>query len=506
MKATKRNVKHPESDAINHKYKAVYDIFPDMICTLDGKGVLIDVNDRIQEYFGYEKKEVIGRPCFDFISNSHKQIAIDAFMEMIEKGTGPLVELLLVKKDKSTFFGICRGTKIIGKPEFIITIQDVSQLHDLLQKVEASNERLTIKYEEINKINEKLSIAESRYHSLYDTSPLLYRTIDTSGVIINCNKTYADTLGYVKEEILGRSIFDHVAEKSNNELKASFDEWKSVGKTAERLIWLKRKNGTDFPTVFLATSIYDANQKIIGSNTVIRDVSDIYSAKQEIEEYKIKKLTALGELSARIAHDMRNPMSIIKNATNLIKINNPNLDKNMLHKFSIIDSAIARMTHQIDEVLEFVVPRPPLLVYTTIAKIFQNVFDRISVPDTVKIILHSNEINLNCDPYKMEIVLVNLITNAIQSMNNKGTITITAAEKNDDLILDIADTGMGIPPDLIAKIFDPLFTTRQIGTGLGLTSCKSIIEQHGGSITVKTEIGKGSVFTLKIPKAGSMNY
>lgn len=493
-----------QESGADHKYKALYDIFPDMICSLDGKGVLIDVNDRIQEYFGYEKKEVIGRPCFDFISDSHKKIAIDAFTEMMEKGTGPLVELLLVKKDKSTFFGICRGTKIIGKPEFIITIQDVSQLHDLLQKVEASNERLTIKYEEINKINEKLSIAESRYHSLYDTSPLLYRTIDINGLIINCNKTYADTLGYVKEEILGKSIFDHVAQKSNKELKASFDEWKSTGKTAERLIWLKRKNGTDFPTVFIATSIYDTNQKIIGSNTVIRDVSDIHSAKQEIEEHKIKKLTALGELSARIAHDMRNPMSTIKNATNIIKINNPNLDKNTLHKFSVIDSAIARMTHQIDEVLEFVVPRPPLLIHTTTTKILQNVFDRISVPNTVKIILHSKDVNINCDPYKMEIVLVNLITNAIQAMGNKGTITITTVEKDDDLILDINDTGMGIPQELISKIFDPLFTTRQIGTGLGLTSCKSIIEQHGGSISVKTEIGKGSVFTLKIPKRGQL--
>lgn len=109
-----------------------------------------------------------------------------------------------------------------------------------------------------------------------------------------------------------------------------------------------------------------------------------------------------------------------------------------------------------------------------------------------------------CDPEKMEVVFVNLIANAIQVIGDKkGDITIEISDymsEEEFLIIKVSDTGVGIPDEIQGRIFEPLFTTKQIGTGLGLSSCKNIIEQHGGTIKVSSKIRTGTTFTIRIPK------
>jgi len=106
-----------------------------------------------------------------------------------------------------------------------------------------------------------------------------------------------------------------------------------------------------------------------------------------------------------------------------------------------------------------------------------------------------------CDSEKLEVVFVNLIMNSIQAMGNNGEIYINISDESNDIVLiTFKDTGHGIPRKIIPKIFDPLFTTRQIGTGLGLPSCKNIIEKHGGSIDVSSPKGKGAIFLIRLSK------
>lgn len=102
-----------------------------------------------------------------------------------------------------------------------------------------------------------------------------------------------------------------------------------------------------------------------------------------------------------------------------------------------------------------------------------------------------------CDSKKLETVFVNLITNAIEVIESKGQIDIRLIDKNDYVLIEIEDSGPGIPENILPKIFEPLFTTKQTGIGLGLPSCKNMTEQHGGIITVKTN---PTVFTIKLPK------
>ena len=151
----------------------------------------------------------------------------------------------------------------------------------------------------------------------------------------------------------------------------------------------------------------------------------------------------------------------------------------------------------VTDMLNFVRVSPLKTEDRSITSIIKSVTSKIQVPDTIKINLPDNDIIIKCDSKKLEIVFVNLITNSIEAIGSKGQIDIRFIDKNDYVLIDIEDSGPGIPENILPKIFDPLFTTKQTGTGLGLPSCKNMIEQHGGIITVKTN---PTIFTIKLPK------
>jgi signal transduction histidine kinase len=103
------------------------------------------------------------------------------------------------------------------------------------------------------------------------------------------------------------------------------------------------------------------------------------------------------------------------------------------------------------------------------------------------------DLTISCDGSKMEIVFSNLILNAVQAMEKKGNIIIKVIDRPDSIVIEVEDTGPGIPEHLVGKTFEPLFTTRQIGTGLGLVSCKSIVEKHGNNYDKNPDM-KGTVY------------
>lgn len=351
----------------------------------------------------------------------------------------------------------------------------------------------------LDAIIEKYHKAEQKYRNLYDNSLDLLRTINLQGIITDCNKTYINTLGYTREETVGASIFEHVAEESLETLQDAFKTWKSNGIVRDRKIWLKKKDGQKFPTLLSATNLYDRTGNLIGSNTTIRDISEIYIAREETEQQKIKRISDIGVLSARIAHDLKNPLSVIKNSIELLKMRTTSLDDRTKKDYERIERATVRIAHQIDEVLEYVWPKPLEFSDSSLLDIFQTVISKINVQQ-VAIDLPRTDVNILCDASKLEIVFSNLILNAIQAMNGMGNIHIRTKNEEKTTIIEIEDTGHGIPQDLLPRIFEPLFTTRQIGTGLGLVSCKNIIEKHGGSIEIKTQMDKGTTFIINLPK------
>lgn len=236
-----------------------------------------------------------------------------------------------------------------------------------------------------------------------------------------------------------------------------------------------------------------------------RDKLQIEIMNKTQELLKSERLSAIGNLSARVAHDLRNPLSIIQSTSQILKIKlDSSLDEKTREQWARLDRAIYRMSHQLEDVMDYVRISPLKKRDYSLCVILQDVVERIVTPENVAIHLPENDKEIFCDPEKLEIVFVNLIMNAIQALDNKNGIVSIGIfddpQDNNNVLVKVSDTGSGIPDEILPKIFEPLFTTKQVGTGLGLSSCKNIIEQHGGALTVSSTIGKGTTFTIKIPK------
>lgn len=210
-----------------------------------------------------------------------------------------------------------------------------------------------------------------------------------------------------------------------------------------------------------------------------------------------ERLSAIGELASRLAHDLKNPLSVIKATVQLIRHTNQGIDELTKKRIELIEGSIYRMTHQVDGVLDFVKATPIKKKPYSLNEIIMSAIQTLLVPQNITINVPKADIILQCDPQKLIVVFANLILNSIQAIENeKGTINIRTKKQQDSILIRVEDTGGGIPQDIIGKIFDPLFTTKQEGTGLGLASVKNIVEQHGGKITVNTN---PTVFSITLP-------
>lgn len=212
-----------------------------------------------------------------------------------------------------------------------------------------------------------------------------------------------------------------------------------------------------------------------------------------------EKMSAIGELSARLAHDIKNPLTTIKNTVKVLRTcEGKPIDEYVIKRFDLVDDSIFRISHQIDGVLDYLKSTPLKTAPASLTGILKSSIIPLNIPDNVKINYPSTDLIISCDAIKMEIVFGNILLNSVQAIGeNQGQVYIRYAKKPDSVIIEVADSGPGIPPENIEKIFDPLFTTKQKGTGLGLTSCKNIVEQHGGKISAKNT---PTTFTIVLPQ------
>ncbi len=211
---------------------------------------------------------------------------------------------------------------------------------------------------------------------------------------------------------------------------------------------------------------------------------------------KTEKMIAVGNLAARISHDLRNTLTVIKSEVSLISFQDfkdENMDKRLQHLMRAID----KMDHQIGGVLDFVRERPLKITKFSSNTLIQHALENITVPDNIKIETPVHDVSITGDIAQLEVVLSNIIINAIQAIDDSGKVTISVEDKLDTCVISITDSGPGISEKHMTKIFEPLYTTKQRGTGLGLASCNTIIKSHGGQIKVKNN---PTTFTIELPK------
>ena len=228
-----------------------------------------------------------------------------------------------------------------------------------------------------------------------------------------------------------------------------------------------------------------------------RDQLERQIGEKTDELMKSQKLAIIGELASRMAHDLRNPLSTIKNVVELMESKQKLRIEEKIIYYGKLHRAIDRISHQVDDVLEYGRSTQLNLQSANITNIIKQIITDSNFAKEIKFNIDNTDVRLNVDVRKIEAVITNLLVNATQAINNKGTINVRILDNGSHAIFAVEDSGPGIDTQNISKIFDPLFTTKQTGTGLGLSICKRIIEQHGGNISVKNN---PTTFIVRLPK------
>ena len=254
----------------------------------------------------------------------------------------------------------------------------------------------------------------------------------------------------------------------------------------------------------IETSDHEISKITHSINDLMKKMSkyqdEIHIKNQElvIQKQQLERLAKIGELASRLTHNLRTPLTVIKSTADLLKFTSKDsLDEAALERLDRIKTASENLEKQIEEVLTYVRNKPLDLKNISFVKMIDETIRNIDIPERIQIIKSENDQSINCDSDKMQVVFMNMISNAIDALNNNGKIYIDVTSKNKENIIKIKDDGPGISKKDMEKIFDSMFTTKSSGTGLGLPYCKSVVEQHGGSISVDTN---PTTFTITLPK------
>ncbi len=265
----------------------------------------------------------------------------------------------------------------------------------------------------------------------------------------------------------------------------------------------------------------DAEGKVTVVVGVDQDVTEQKQAEDQIQQYSRhleelvakrtrqlqdkERLAAIGATAGMVGHDIRNPLQALTGEVYLIKTEltdmPPNQTKqNIIESLDSIEQGISYINKIIADLQDYSRPLKPEFQKVNLENLISEVIKTITFPSNIKLLLKIKPLpEISIEHTFTKRVLTNLINNAIQAMPNGGQLKITTCQENDCICIIIADSGVGIPEELKAKIFSPMFTTKAKGQGLGLAVVKRLVEAQGGSIGFKSKVGVGTKFQIKLP-------
>ncbi|NHI03561.1 hypothetical protein DYY67_1356 [Candidatus Nitrosotalea sp. TS] len=300
--------------ATEKRYRILYDKTPTLLRTVTIDGILTDCNEAYLKSLGYSMDEIIGKQINDHTATrSIKEM--DANVEHWKKTHETLPsEVWMKRKDGSIFPTLLSGTSLYDEHGKLtartLAIVDMTEIYETRENLEHKEARLRERFDDLKKTHERLETAEKTYRTLYEKSPSLLRTITIDGILTDCNEAYMKSLGYTKEKIIGMSIYDHTAERSLNDLKDDYEKWRETHEVSHREIWMKRKDGSIFPTVLSGASLYDENNNIIGRTVALTDISELRETMDHVQE--LEKVDQLKEeFLSMVTHELKSPLTPI---------------------------------------------------------------------------------------------------------------------------------------------------------------------------------------------------
>ncbi len=355
---------------------------------------------------------------------------------------------------------------------------------------------------------EKIKANEEKYRTLITSTLEGYVAVDTGFVISDVNTALCEKLGYSRDDIIGHNFMDYLVSTHRDAYTGlnSITDRKHISLDAG----LVKEDSAVLPVQINATSLFDNDGSYSGFFALITDLSE--RVQLEEERSKTSRLESLGILAGGIAHDFNNILSVILGNISLAKLGMDISDDNS-ELLDDAENACVQAKRLTKQLLTFSKGGAPVKECSYLQDLITEsaTFSTRGAKTSCSYNFPDNLWPADIDRGQFHQVLHNLFINAVQAMPDGGEICVNAENiivRVDDVLplkagryvrIDVQDAGHGIPDDQNAKIFDPYFTTKEGGSGLGLTTAFSVVRQHGGTIIVDSEIGVGSCFSIYVP-------
>ena len=469
---------------------------PDAIISVRNNGEISVWNSAAERLLGYKKEEVVGKVnIVDLYRPAEAQKIDDDMRSNNYGGPGLLQKREITVLDKS-------GN---GIPVYL----SAAMLYR--DGEEAGSVGFLTDLRERKVLEKQLVYTLLLRDNLIENSPSATIYIRKGGMISIFNSAAEKLLGYKKEEVLGKMSVEafyprEVAEQIMRELRS--DEFGGPGILERREMYLRDKFGNEIPVCLYAAIVYE-DGKEAGSVGIVTDQRELKELERAL--MRSEKLSSLGKLSAGIAHEINQPLTGVLTFASLLhkKFRDDDPTRKDLE---IIVRETKRIRGIVQRVLDFARETPLMKKAQHIHQIVDQTLRIVEHQERFFSVTIRREYDLELpevviDPSQMEQVFLNIILNAADAMNGAGTLTVRTRSEHKWVVVDLEDTGRGMPDEILDRIFDPFFTTKDSsegsGMGLGLALTYGIVKNHDGDIQVKSRLGRGTTFTIMLPRPTS---
>lgn len=448
------------------------------------------------------KKGTVDLVLLDIVMSDINGLTVTSQIKMIS-GTRflPVILLTALSENKDKVAGLMYADDYITKP--FSGEELLARIKSLLR---------------IRKLQNQLLSSTSRYKCLYENFPSMYITVDSSNNVIDCNRSFCDTFGLKKEDVVGRSIIN-IFREDRLSLESFLSSLSRDGSASVQQIKFRLTGISGAPTIMVKMNAVYVGDDETGLSVVISMEDITQQLRLEDEQklarkqlYRSARLASIGTLASGVAHELNNPLTAILGFSSAlidrIKMKEA-IDEVELNQYlQIINSEALRCRDTVEVLTRFARESGIQTTNVILRDCIENALKLIQPKADKTGISISNEVPDNvivrADSLKLGQVFVNLISNCIDFCPSGCEVSISPSVSHDPSRLysvQISDNGPGIKPDVLSKIFDPFFTTKDIGggAGMGLAICHKIMEDCNGSIDIISESKKGTKVNLVIP-------
>jgi PAS domain S-box-containing protein len=381
----------------------------------------------------------------------------------------------------------------------IETIQDVSKEEQMSEELREYAETLRNKLQENIHLREEIESLYNYLQSIVDSLPDRLFVLSSDGTIHYMSRDVKEGIGMISQQARGKHFLEIVAPELRDFIKARWEEAKK-GIFAPYEIEVKARDGSKRTLLISAGPVRGSDRYVI----VQRDITDLKNLEERF--YESEKMAAVGQLSAGIAHEVRNPLSSIKMSLQILE-KRMHPTGNDLKRFEIAQREVEHLEGLVNDVLIFARPAIPRKEAADIRKVVRHALalGEKGIADKkirVQTCFAEPLPLLQIDASMLEQAFLNLILNAVDAMGEGGLLTFSVRMADEDATrveVEIADNGGGIDEQDMPHLFNPFFTRKKYGTGLGLTQVKKIVDLHQGIVDIFSTKGEGTRVRIRFP-------